>query len=76
MKTMKSTIYFTTSLAVIYTLLTQLNVPFPLIFSLFLICQGSLLYMVHHVLTDNYQTQRTFDDWYGDKDVRQKNRTH
>lgn len=75
MKTLKATIYLTTALVVIYTLLTQLNVPFPFIFLLFLTSQGALIFMVYRVLTDNYQTQRTFEDWYGDKDVRQKSRT-
>ncbi len=69
MKTLKVTIYLTTACVVIYTLLTQLNVPFALVFLLFLISQGALVFMVYRVLTDNYKTKRTFEDWYGDKDI-------
>ncbi len=69
MRSLKFIIYLTTIAVVIYTLMTQMGVMFPLVFASLLVCQGLLLYMVYRILTDKYQTQRTFEDWYGDKDI-------
>ncbi|OEK01136.1 hypothetical protein BFP97_06265 [Roseivirga sp. 4D4] len=73
MKTMKFSIYLTTAVVVLYTLLTQMGVSFPIVFMLFIVSQIVLVYMIYRILTDKYQTQRTFEDWYGGKDVRRKN---
>ncbi|WP_139135205.1 hypothetical protein [Roseivirga sp. 4D4] len=70
---MKFSIYLTTAVVVLYTLLTQMGVSFPIVFMLFIVSQIVLVYMIYRILTDKYQTQRTFEDWYGGKDVRRKN---
>ena len=72
MRSLKFIVYLTTLAVVVYTLMTQMGVIFPILFFSLLTCQALLLYMVYRILTDDYQTQRTFEDWYEDKDVRQK----
>ncbi len=68
MKSLKNLIYFITIFVVFYTLLTQLAVPFPLVFLSFLMAQALLIYMVWRILRDPYKTKKVFDDWYGDKE--------
>lgn len=70
MKSLKFTVYFATIFVVFYTLLSTTEIAFGLIYIAFLITQGLLIYMVYRILTDNYKTSRTFNDWYEDKDVR------
>jgi len=72
MRSLYMLITVTTLAVVIYVSLTQLTGYFPIIFSAFLICQGLLICMVYKILKDNYSTQRTFNDWYGDKDNRRE----
>ena len=76
MRSVKFIVYLTTMVVVLYTLLSQLNVPYPLVFVAFLISQGLLLFMAYRILTDKYQTKRTFEDWYGDKDAKRQKQTH
>lgn len=70
MKSLKFIIYLTTMSLVVYTMMTQLTVPLPLIFMGFIITLALLFYMIYRVLKDPYKTQKTFDDWYQDKEVR------
>ncbi len=70
MKSLKFIIYLTTMSLVVYTMMTQLTVPLPLIFMGFIITSALLFYMIYRVLKDPYKTQKTFDDWYQDKEMR------
>ena len=69
MKSLKVLVWFVTLFIVLYTLLTQLEVSFPLVFLAFLLAQGLLIYMVWRILRDPYKTEKVFDDWYGDKQL-------
>lgn len=70
MKSLRFIVYASTLVLVVYTVLSQLTVPGPLVFLAFIVCIGLLLYMIYRVLKDPYKTQKTFSDWYQDKDVR------
>ena len=56
----------TSILLVIITILVYFNTSFPLVFYLTFFGQCLLVYSVYRILTDNYKTERTFDDWYED----------
>lgn len=70
MKSLKFIIYLTTMSLVVYTMMTQLTVPISLIFMGFILTSALLFYMIYRVLRDPYKTQKTFEDWYEDKEVR------
>lgn len=42
------------------------NVSYPIVFYTVLFGQAFWLFTVYKVLTDNYTTEKTFDDWYED----------
>lgn len=56
----------TSILLVIVAVLAYFNTAFPVIF--YLTCAGQvlLIYTVYKILTDNYKTEKTFEDWYED----------
>ena len=54
---------------VVYTIMTRLEIPFPFIFLAFMITTCLFLYMVIRILKDPYSTQKTFTDWYEDKEI-------
>lgn len=56
----------TSILLVIITILVYFNTNFPLVFYLTFFGQCLLIYSVYRILTDNYKTERTFNDWYED----------
>ncbi|MGY5849341.1 hypothetical protein [Salegentibacter sp. F14] len=56
----------TSCLLVLVTVLSFLNVQFPWVFYLTVIGQGFLIYTVFSVLTNDYNTSKTFEDWYED----------
>lgn len=62
----------TSVILVLVTVLSFLNVQFPLVFYLTLIGQVFLIYTVYSVLTNNYKTTRTFDDWYEDHPIKEE----
>jgi len=62
----------TSLLLVVLTIMAALNFLFSLIFFLTLFGQGFLIYTVHKVLTDKYTTDKTFDDWYEDHPMSDK----
>lgn len=70
MKSLKVLIYVVTLFVVFYTITTQLTVPFPFVFLLFLASQALLLYMIWRILRDPYKTEKVFDDWYEDKEIK------
>ena len=59
-------ISITTLLLVALTVMCALNMPFHWVFYLTVIGQVCLVVMVYKVLTDNYSTEKTFDDFYED----------
>ncbi len=59
-------------LLVVLTIMAEFNFSFSLIFFLTLFGQVLLLYTVYKVLTDKYTTDKTFDDWYEDHPMSDK----
>ncbi|WP_430927296.1 hypothetical protein [Polaribacter marinivivus] len=64
-------IAITTFLLFFITILAALNYSFSWIFYLTVIGQVFLLIMVYKVLTDNYKTKKTFEDFYEDNPISQ-----
>jgi hypothetical protein len=62
----------TTGLLLIYVVFASLPFHFGVIFALFLITSGSLLWMVYKILTDTTApVKKNFDDYfYQDADIR------
>jgi len=60
-------------LLVVLTIMADLNFPFSFMFFLTLFGQVLLIYTVYKVLTDKYTTDKTFDDWYEDHPMPDKN---
>lgn len=61
---------YTTILLVLLTILSSYNVTFKWVFSLVVIGQAALIYMVYLVLTDNYSTDLEFKDGYQDHPIK------
>ena len=59
-------------LLVVLTIMVELNFPFSLMFFLTFLGQVLLIYTVYKVLTDKYTTDKTFDDWYEDHPMSEK----
>lgn len=70
---MKSSAMFwvgiTTILLVLVTCMASLNFSFSWVFFVTVTGQLAILIMVYKVLTDNYKTDKTFDDFYEDYPV-------
>ncbi len=62
----------TTFVLLVLTIMAQLNFLFSLIFFLTVFGQVLLMYTVYKVLTDKYTTDKTFDDWYQDHPMQDK----
>ena len=62
-------ILLSTSLLVIVAVMVFYELPFNWIFFTTLMGQISLLLMVYKILTDDYSTEKTFDDWYEDRPI-------
>ncbi|GAK96514.1 hypothetical protein JCM19294_2027 [Nonlabens tegetincola] len=60
-------IYLVTAVLVILTVSSQLGTSFKWIFTGTLIGQLLLLTMVYKILTDDYETDKTFEDFYEDR---------
>lgn len=60
----------TSAILVLVTVLSYINLQFPLIFYLTVIGQALLIFTVYSVLTNNYKTGKTFDDWYEDHPIK------
>ena len=52
------------------TVMVFYNVSYPILFYVFLFGQAFWVFTVYKVLTDNYTTEKTFDDWYEDNSVK------
>lgn len=46
------------------------NVPYDIVFYTVIVGQAWWLLTVYKVLTDNYTTDKTFDDWYEDNPMK------
>lgn len=62
-------IFLSTSLLVAVALMAFYELAFNWIFFTTLAGQASLLVMVYKILTDDYSTDKTFEDWYGDRPI-------
>lgn len=60
----------TTLVLVLLAIFSALGVAFPIVY--FLMCFGQILLLitVYKILTDNYTTTKTFDDFYEDHPIR------
>ena len=67
---MKSSAMFwvgaTTLVLILVTVMATLNFSFSWIFYITVLGQLMIVYMVYKVLTDNYKTLKTFEDFYED----------
>lgn len=74
---MKNTAMFwviaTTVILVLLSVMASLNFPFNWVFYLTVIGQAMLVYTVYRVLTDEYDTEKTFDDFYEDHPIDNRN---
>jgi hypothetical protein len=52
--------------------MSSLNFPFNWVFFVTMAGQALLIWMVYKVLTDNYKTDKTFDDFYEDAPIDHK----
>lgn len=59
----------TTLILILVTVLSALNIQFPVVFYLTCLGQALLIFTVYKVLTDDYQTDKNFEDWYEDYPV-------
>lgn len=62
-------IVITTFVLITVTIMCAMNLPFNWIFYLTVLGQGMLIIMVYKVLTDNYTTSKTFEDFYEDSPI-------
>ena len=65
---------FTTMVLVVLTIMVSMNFPFNWVFYVTIFGQGLVVYMVYKVLTDNYKTDKTFEDQYEDYPSKNKHR--
>jgi len=63
-------ILLSTSLLITVAVMAYYQFPFSWIFYLTLVGQLSLLVMIYKVLTDDYSTEKTFEDWYEDRPLK------
>ena len=59
-------VFFTTLILLTVSIMVAMNFPFNWVFYLTVLGQGAVVFMVYKVLTDTYQTDKSFDDFYED----------
>lgn len=59
----------TTLTLVTVTIMAAMNFAFNWVFYVTVLGQGMIVYMVYKVLTDDYSTEKTFEDFYEDAPV-------
>ena len=59
----------TTLVLVTVTIMAAMNFPFNWVFYVTVLGQAAVVYMVYKVLTDNYTTDKTFEDFYEDNPI-------
>lgn len=57
----------TTLILVLVTIFSSLGLDFSWVFYLTVVGQATLVFAVYKVLTDDYQTEKTFQNWYEDR---------
>lgn len=62
----------TTIILLLLTILASINFSFGILFYLMCFGQIMLIFTVYKVLTDNYTTNKTFEDMYEDRPVERK----
>ena len=62
-------IILTTLLLITVVIFASLGFPYPIVFYLTIIGQVLLVVMVYKVLTDDYTTTKTFEDFYEDHPI-------
>ncbi|WP_435578266.1 hypothetical protein [Gilvibacter sp.] len=67
-----SLVWITTLLLVTLTIMVTMDLPFNWMFYLSVLGQVFVVLMVYRVLTDDYTTDKTFDDFYEDYDTEAK----
>ena len=68
-----SVVAFTTMILVTVTIMVSMNFPFNWVFYMTIFGQALVVYMVYKVLTDDYDTAKTFEDFYEDHPMGQDN---
>lgn len=70
---MKSSAMFwvgvTTMVLILVTIMVTMNFSFSWVFYITVLGQLMIVFMVYKVLTDNYKTLKTFEDFYEDYPV-------
>ncbi|MFD0863828.1 hypothetical protein ACFQ1M_16550 [Sungkyunkwania multivorans] len=67
-----SMVAITTIMLVLVTLMVSLEFAFSWVFYATCLGQALVVIMVYKVLTDDYSTEKTFDDFYEDRPIDQK----
>ncbi len=62
----------TTLVLLMVTIMASMGFPFNWVFYVTVLGQFMVVYMVYRVLTDNYQTNKTFEDFYEDYPIRER----
>lgn len=62
----------TTIVLLMLTIMASMGFPFNWVFYVTVLGQFMVVYMVYRVLTDNYQTNKTFEDFYEDYPIRER----
>lgn len=62
-------IIISTLVLISLAVMVYFNFPFSLVFFTTLSGQILLIFTVYKVLTDDYSTEKTFDDWYEDHPI-------
>lgn len=63
-------VWYTTILLVLATIMSSYDMAFKWVFSLVVIGQAALIFMVYSVLTDDYKTDLTFENGYQDRPLK------
>ncbi len=64
MNKIKKPIIFASVLVLAYTLASQLNIPYTLIFILFLLANAAFIWMVVKILKSGEPSDKSFDDYF------------
>ena len=61
-----SLVAFTTLVLVTLVIMASMNFPFNWVFYVTIFGQGLVVFLVYHVLTEDYDTEKTFEHFYED----------
>lgn len=62
-------VIITTILLVAVATMVYFNVPYDMVFYTVIVGQAWWLLTIYKVLSDDYSTDKTFDDWYEDHPI-------